>query len=665
MQFFERIGQGILFRENGETVKLTAWGRNAFRLESVYAGEIPEENAALLACEEQKVDVEIREMEASVVNGKIRAELSVAEWGHSLQIRFLNQDGKVLLSEISRGGALQKRARYYRPLAGGTYYLKASFLPNAGEKIYGMGQYQQEIMDLKGCNLELAHRNSQASVPFYISSEGYGFLWNNAAVGNVHFGLNTTEWEAESTKKCDYWITAGDSPKEIEEAYADAVGKVPMMPEYGLGFWQCKLRYFNQEQVLEIAKEYQKRNVPVDVLVIDYYHWLRCGDWKFDSEYFPNPKEMIDALKEMGIECMVSVWPQVDERSENYEEMKQQGLLVRSNGGVDVQMQFHGNNHFLDATNPRTRKYVWDKMKQNYWDMGVRTFWLDEAEPEYGTYDYEQYRYYAGPVVEKGNLYPREYARLFYEGQQENGQQDIVNLLRCAWVGSQRYGALVWSGDIMSTYEDFRKQICAGIHMGIAGIPWWTTDIGGFHDGNIYDPEFRELLIRWFEFGAFCPVMRIHGSRKPHEPVVDQKGEERECTGAPNEIWSYGPENEKIMTRYIGIRTLMKDYIRNIMKEAHESGDPVIRALFYEFPADQKTYDITDEYCFGGDILVAPVCHKGAVSRTVYLPAGASWTHAGSGKVYEGGAAYEIDAPIDSIPIFLRDGRQDYLIGKI
>lgn len=180
--------------------------------------------------------------------------------------------------------------------------------------------------------------------------------------------------------------------------------------------------------------------------------------------------------------------------------------------GIDVQMDFHGNNVFMDATNPRTRKYVWEKCRKNYGSLGIQTFWLDEAEPEFTTYDFENYRYFAGPVAEVGNIYPREYARLFYEGQKLDGQEEIVNLIRCAWAGSQRYGALVWSGDIMSTYEDFRKQICAGIHMGLSGIPWWTTDIGGFHGGVTEDGEFRKLLVRWFQFGTFCPVMRIHGA---------------------------------------------------------------------------------------------------------------------------------------------------------
>lgn len=666
MKFFEQIGSALIFREDGETVRVEPWQKDSLRVRGVLLSDIQDASVALLETEKiSSVIVIESERKASITNGKITAILEVQPWGEKLRITFINEKGNVLLREIANGGALCQRAHQYKTMVGGNYKLKVTFDAIDSEKIYGMGQYQQECMNLKGCNLELAHRNSQASIPFYISSIGYGFLWNNAAIGEVHFGTNTTEWIAYSTKQLDYWITAGNTPAQIEENYANAVGKAPMMPEYGLGFWQCKLRYYNQDQVIEIAKEYKKREIPIGVMVIDHFHWPRCGDYRFDEEYFPDPQIMVKELHEMGIETMVSIWPQVDWRSENYDEMKQQGLLVRSNAGVDVQMLFHGNNVFIDATNPRTRKYVWDKCKKNYKDLGIRTFWLDEAEPEFATYDYECYRYAAGAVEEIGNIYPREYARLFYEGQKKEGQEDIVNLVRCAWAGSQRYGALVWSGDIFSSYEDFRKQICAGLHMGLSGIPWWTTDIGGFHGGNVNDTKFQNLLIRWFQFGTFCPGMRLHGNREPREEIINKAGEVREGSGADNEVWSYGESNYKIMVKFIRIRELLRDYIRDLMLQAHEKGTPVMRTMFYEFPKDELCWDIKDAYMFGADILVAPVVQPEAVSRLVYLPPKITWTNASTGKKYEGGKIYEVNAPIETIPIFLRDGKQEYLIGKI
>ena len=655
MQYFEKQGNALIFRQDGETVRVEPWQKDSLRVRGTLLSEIEEGSIALLDPEPVEAEIElVDERKATIKNGKIQAVLEVQPWGQKLRITFLNQKGEVLLSEIANGGALCLRAHDYRALKGGAYQLKVSFDSNPDEKIYGMGQYQQERMNLKGCNLELAHRNSQASIPFYVSSLGYGFLWHNAAVGEVHFGTNTTEWLARTTKQLDYWVTAGDTPAEIEEHFADAIGKVPMMPEYGLGFWQCKLRYYNQEQVLNVAREYKKRGIPLDVFVIDYYHWPRCGDYRFDEEYFPDPKAMIDELHEMGIETMVSIWPQIDWRSENYEEMKQQGLLVKSNAGVDVQMLFHGNNVFLDATNPRTRKYVWEKVKKNYADLGIRTFWLDEAEPEFSTYEYECYRYAAGPVEEIGNIYPREYSRMFYEGQKESGQEDIVNLVRCAWLGSQKYGALVWSGDIFSTYEDFRKQICAGLHMGLCGIPWWTTDIGGFMTDDVNDPDFQQLLIRWYEFAVYSAVFRMHGDRGPHNiPPLDDRdfGGGYLYTGQSNELWSYGEENYRIMKKYYDIRISMHDYIKQLYDEASENGSPLIRTMFYEFPDDKKCWELQDQYMFGSEYLVAPIFHLNEFEREVYLPEG-RWEDTRDGKVYEGGQTIRAAAPIDSIPVF-------------
>ncbi len=664
MGFFKEEKGALIFRENGETLMIEPWGRDSLRVRSVVLGEITDYSAALLETKNagNKIKITVSEDEdgrkAEIENGNITASCYVQPWGDALQVSFKETDsGKVLLQEITNGGALARKARYFRHIGGDVYKLKVRFESDPDEKLFGMGQYQQERMNLKGCNLELAHRNSQASVPFLLSDKGYGFLWNNAAVGEVHFGLDITEWVAEETRQLDYWITAGKTPSDIVSNYTSVTGRAPMMPEYGLGYWQCKLRYYNQEQVLDIAREYHKRNVPVDVIVIDYYHWPRCGDWRFDPEYFPDPKAMIKELNDMGIECMVSIWPQVDIRSENFGEMKQQGLLVKSHSGVDVQMVFHGDNLFMDATNPRTREYVWDKCKKNYADLGVKTFWLDEAEPEFTGYDYENYRYAVGAVLEMGNIYPREYARLFYEGQKAQGQERIVNLIRCAWAGSQRYGALVWSGDIMSTWEDFRKQIVAGLQMGIAGIPWWTTDIGGFHGGDTRKEEFKELLIRWFEFGCFCPVMRMHGSRLPHSEIVNKAGEVREITGADNEIWSYGPEAYEIMKKFIDIREQMRDYTRSLMEETSRTGAPVIRTLFYEFPEDKRTWTITDEYMYGGNLLVAPVCHQGEMSRPVYFPRGCDWIDAFTGSRYSGGEEIAALAPIDRIPVYYRTDR--------
>lgn len=300
---------------------------------------------------------------------------------------------------------------------------------------------------------------------------------------------------------------------------------------------------------------------------------------------------------------------------------------------------------------------VWNKAKRNYYDKGVKLFWLDEAEPEFGVYDYDNYRYYAGPVLEVGNIYPRMYAKTFFDGMTAAGEKQVINLLRCAWAGSQKYGALVWSGDIHSSFRSLRNQFAAGLNMGIAGIPWWTTDIGGFHGGNIHDPKFHELLIRWFQWGVFSPVMRLHGNRDPQVlPEQPYRDGIAQCpTGAPNEVWSYGEETGEILTSCLQLREKLKSYISKIMAETHEKNSPIMRTMFFEFPDQAESWNIYDQYCFGPDLLVAPVMHEGTRSRDVWLPAGETWIDFYTHEHYAGGQTLHHCAPLHQIPVFIRE----------
>lgn len=651
----------LIYRYDAEEVWIEAWGENALRIRSTKEDQMPQEDWALISRSVNEAAIEYTEEGAVLYNGKIRAEIT--NYG---KIIVYNSDGKILLEEYVRNrkdvrdckcSAIEVEAREFRPILGGDYHLTVRFeSQDKDEKIYGMGQYQQPYLNLKGLDLEMAHRNSQASVPFAISSLGYGLLWNNPGVGRVVFGKNILSFEAYSTKKMDYWIVAGDTPADIEEAYASVTGTVPMMPEYGLGFWQCKLRYQTQEELLEVAREYKRRKLPIDVIVIDFFHWPKQGEWKFDPVYWPDPDAMVAELKEMGIELMVSIWPTVDKTCENYEEMLEKGYLIRTERGFRVGLDFQGATIHYDATNPKAREYVWEKVKQNYYSKGIKVFWLDEAEPEYTVYDFDNYRYHRGTNLQIGNTYPVDYAKTFYEGMEKEGQQNIVNLLRCAWAGSQKYGALVWSGDIASSYESMRNQLAAGLNMGIAGIPWWTTDIGGFHGGDPNDSEFRELFARWFEWGTFCPVMRLHGDREPRQPQYGTTGGATCCSGAANEVWSYGEEIYEICKKYMFLREKLRPYTRALMEEAHEKGTPVMRTLFYVYPQDRKCWEVEDEYLYGSEILVAPILYAGQRSREVYLPTGENWIEYATGKKYEGGQIVEAVADLDTIPVFVKEG---------
>jgi len=665
MKMFEMNSGVLICRLNGEAIWIIPWGTNSVRVIAAVM-TAPVLNGWALIDQENKPppSVSIEENCASLINGKIKVVVRKKEWPCRLELSFYNQKSGLLFKEMDSGGALRLNARKFTPLSGTGYRINACFENNAEEHLYGMGQYQQEFLDLKHCNLELAQRNSQASVPFVLSSSGYGFLWHNPSIGSVSFGENYTQWFSENSKQLDYWVTAGDTPREILSSYADATGHVPMMPEYGMGFWQCKLRYWNQEQLLDIAREYKKRDIPVDVIVCDFFHWPHMGDFRFEEEFFPDPKAMTDELEKMNIKLMVSVWPQIDLESENFNEMREKGFLVHTERGVNIQMLFGGKSVFYDATNPDARNYVWQKCKKNYYNHGIKIFWLDEAEPEFGEYDFENYRYFLGSALEVSNIYPQLHSRAFYDGMREENQENIINLVRCAWAGSQRYGALVWSGDIHCDFNTLKRQVCAGLNMGIAGIPWWTTDIGGFHGGDPCDPDFRELLIRWFQWGCFCPVMRLHGDRRPTGiPVYRKDGSVSLFTGSDNEVWCYGPEAYEILVKYIRLREALRPYIRDLMRDAHENGAPVMRPMFYEFPDDRGSWLIKDQYMFGADMLVAPVMEPKALTRQVYLPEGAEWTDLHSGEKYKSGVI-TANAPLDIIPVFLKNNSHANLITR-
>lgn len=680
-----RENNSLKIKSGNSQVWIEPWGENSLRVRMTKEPVMNENNWALCEpvkyCEasfsEETIDVtdpwymsdeysryHQKGVNHTITNGKITAKVSFEGC-----ISFFNQNGELLTEEYWRNRnrinrycvPLRVEARELKCYQGSTdYELTARFEAFDDEKIFGMGQYQEKNLNKKGAVLELAHRNSQASVPFMLSSRGYGFLWNNPAIGTATFGINKTEWYAKSTKKLDYFITAGDTPAEIEENYTAATGRAPKMPEYGLGYWQCKLRYRNQQELLEVARKHKKLGLPMDAIVIDFFHWTIQGDFKFEPRDWPDPEGMIRELKELGIETVVSIWPTIDERSENFGKMADSGYLVSADRGNGIHMTWMGNTVFYDATNPGAREYVWEKCRENYYKYGIKCFWLDEAEPEYGPYDFDNYRYYAGPALQCTNIYPLMYVKGFYDGLKSEGETEVLSLVRCAWAGSQKYGALTWSGDIHSSFRAMREQLQAGLNMSVAGIPWWTSDIGGFLGGDISDPKFRELLVRWFEWGAFCPVFRMHGERSPwHEREEEFINGVRQLTsGQDNEVWSFGEDNFEILKKYLFLRERLRPYIRECMDEASLSGMPVMRPLFFDFYKDKTAWKIEDEYMFGPNILVAPVMEENTSERKVYLPEGAIWTDANTKKAYSGGQNVTVPAPLDIIPVFIRDNKK-------
>ena len=632
----------IYMTRAGEAVCVSACGKNSIRFQAAPSGKLIEQNWTLMP---QEVPAKVWEEEDKAVleTGTMRAELT-----HDGKLTYF-RDGKQILREQPEM-TFNSGIRNYRNKGSHLWTVRISFEANENEHFYGLGHEPTDCFDLKGCTYDLRHLNAKCSMPYVYSTLGYGFLWNQPSTGRCELARNRTRWTSDSTRQVDY-VVIGGSPREVAGTLADLTGHAPMMPDWATGFWQCKLRYETQEQVLSVARRYKELGIPLSVIVIDYFHWTEQGDYRYDPKYWPDPRAMADELHKMGIRLMVSMWPTINEKSENYQTMLDNNMLIRTVSGSNRVFDFYGPQAEIDPTNPETRKYVWQRLKENYVDNGVDLLWFDEAEPEIHPEHFDNLILSLGNGDEVGLIYPYYYAQLVYDGMKEMGRDDIVTLSRCAYIGAQKFGTLVWSGDIPSTFESLRKQIKSGLNMAMCGIPWWTTDIGGFYGGDIESDEFRELIVRWFQYGVFCPVFRLHGSRNGHDRTRDII----EPSGGDNELWSFGDRDYEILRDLVFLRERLRPYIHDQMAIASKDGVPVMRPLLFDWPEDETCTSIGDEFLFGDDILFAPIVNQGETSRRVYLPAG-EWVFARDGKEYAGGQWITCTAELNEFIAFVKKG---------
>ena len=657
MGFFSSTNGSVQYRRSGETVLIEPYGPDCLRVRATVNGSFNDATSVLLPPLESNAQITADDNVATITSGRLRATIDAAG-----RICFGTTDGRTLLEEVAfaRGCAHLPASRQYDNGHGNLHRIAVRFAAREGERFYGMGQRTHGRLDQKGCVLELAHRNTQATIPFLLSSEGYGLIWNVPSYGRAELAANHTCWIAEAARQVDYVVVAGEGPREILSKYTDITGRSPMIPQWATGFWQCKLRYRTQDELMGIARKYKKLGLPLSVIVIDFFHWTAMGEWQFDPKCWPDPDAMVRELSDMGVKLMVSVWPAVGPWAKTFPHMVDSGMLLKTNSGTAGLIPIGDNGHpeigevaFYDSTNPAARDFVWDRIREGYLKHDIDAFWLDACEPEMIPFQPQNVRCHMGPATEVGNLYPFYHQKMVYEGLQRANRGDVLTLCRSAWLGSQRYGAALWSGDIHSTWANLKMSVPAGLNAMMSGLAWWTTDIGGFCSSNANDPAFHELLVRWFEYGVFCPLFRLHGARDPFTPDPNA------CigVGAPNEIWSYGPQVYQKIAPLLMLRERLRPYIREQMQLTHEAGVPIMRPMFFEFDGDDRCARIEDQFMFGPGILVAPVTQSGAEARSVYLPAGSTWTHAWTGQSFAGGQTVSVPAPLGQGPVFLRDGK--------
>ncbi len=649
----------IIFQSRDELMVVEPYGENIIRVRSTRNRTLSEEGCTLLPPGEDCATARLVDESTAVIeNGIISVEAKTFDDNRNCELTFFKNGKKVLKTNeggLQRSWGMTQAKYEYK--GGNNYKINVKFEANEDEHIYGLGHERGISFDRKNSSCELIQYNTKATVPVVYSSLGYGFFWNNPSLGRCEFTKNQTQWTADNAYQADWLVFVGENPGEVMENYGRLTGFAPMMPEWVGGFWQSKLRYESQEDLLEVARKYKEKNLPIDAIIIDYFHWTEQGDWDFDPELWPDPKGMCRELEKMNIHPAASVWPTINGRSKNFRHMDWEGMLVATEGGQSGLLGFYGSQFYIDPTNPKTREYQWEQVKKSYYSYGIKSYWLDATEPEIYPQQFDNLRFYTGNGESVALAYPFFNQKTFYEGLKKEGEDHSVLLTRCAYAGSQRFGAIVWNGDIPSTFEALKESVVSGLSMAMSGIPWWNSDIGGFFGGDIESDYFRELVVRWFQFGLFCPVMRLHGNRKKPSNHVDRHPGIPEMSGGDNEIWSFGEETYEILKKILGLRERLKPYTMSLAKEASEKGAPLMRPMFFEFPEDEECYKLDDQYMYGPHILFAPIYEYGQTKRMVYLPRG-EWVRISDKTVTIGGKFVECKAKKDEFIAFVKKGAE-------
>ncbi len=543
------------------------------------------------------------------------------------------------------------------------YEVGATFRSPGDEHYYGLGQNQQGFLDQRGHKVECeANYNAVGGaswcVPFMVTNKGYGLLWDNPSKTTIAPGFNErTQWTSQVGQRVSFFVITGATPDEIYGGYRLLTGDTPMLPKGAYGFIQCKQRYVTQAEMLAVARGYRERHLPLDVIVLDWFYYNGMGQMDFIKDRWPDPAAMNRQLHAMDIETMISVWPRFEPGTRYYDMVKSKGWFEHLADGTPTDgLPFDKAGSDIDSTNPEAMKWYWETVRDQIMSKGFDALWADETEPDLppnGSY------LHIGPGTQFFNVYPLFHTAGLYDGFRKDlpGKRALI-MSRDAYIGAQHNGTIFWSSDISPTWDTLTRQIPTGLNATASGIAYWGNDVGGWQNlpeshipahpplidpgdarANVHhDDDYPELYVRWFEYGAFLPTFRTHGTR------------------TYNEVWSYGRQAETILSKYLRLRYELMPYIYSLGYGTHESGAPFMRALWMDFPKDPKTADSGDEYMFGPAFLVAPVTAQGQTTKQVYLPAGTAWYSYWTGARFAGGQTIEVNAPIDTLPLFVKAG---------
>jgi alpha-D-xyloside xylohydrolase len=553
-----------------------------------------------------------------------------------------------------------------------TYTAKQVFTLDKDEHIYGLGQMQRGKMSQRNLNVKMIQDNIDDYVPFIQSNKGWGLFWDNYSPTTFHDDETQTFFESEVADGIDYYFMVGGSADGVIACMRELTGHAPMFPLWTYGFWQSRERYKTQDELLEVVRNFRERGVPLDGIIQDWQYWGNNYQWNamdFVNPGFRNPEKMVEDVHKMNAHIIISIWNSFGPKTKQYKELDAIGALFNfetwPQSGYDgwpPRMDYPSGVRVYDPFNPKARDIYWRYLKEGLFSKNIDGWWIDSSEPDHFNpkeEDFDQ-QTYLGSFRKVRNAFPLMTVGGVYDNQRAvTSDKRVFILTRSAFAGQQRYGANLWSGDVVASWKALRNQISAGLNVSMAGIPHWNSDIGGFflwdYRNPLQNPDYRELHVRWMQFGAFCPMMRSHGE------------------GYPREIYQFGEKGNPVydaIEKAIQLRYSLLPYIYSTSWEVTNNHSSMMRALVMDFASDNDALDIDNQYMFGKSILVCPVTEAqylkndeqvvadfSSVKKSeVYLPRGTSWYDYWTGEQHEGGQTISKETPLDIIPLFVKAG---------
>ncbi|OFA07366.1 alpha-xylosidase BoGH31A precursor [Duganella phyllosphaerae] len=626
----QRSDAGLLIRTAQGTVRIEPWSDRVIHVLAGHdAGWHGNYNPAVIAKPAAvqwtvSETPEYQQLATSVLQVRVAKATGV--------ISFHDAQGKAILKELADG-----RSAVPGSPVSQKFELDAP--------VFGLGQHLNGAFDYRGTTVHLQQANRDVAVPMLVSANGFGILWNNASVTDVDAGLPATphhplHFRSEAGGGIDYHFIYGPELDGVVAGYRELTGRAPMMARWTWGLWQSKEHYKTQAELLGIAARYRAMQVPLDAVVQDWQYW-NPGGWgahQMDPVRFPDPQRMLRTLHEQNVHAIVSVWARFDTTTANAAELDQAGALYPKTYPNVYPVGF---GRWYDAYSPTARSLYWDQINRTLGRHGWDGWWLDGSEAELGgTWgEMRDVKTGAGPGAQVLNAYPLLHTTGVYQGSLRAAPAKRPFILtRSAYSGQQRNAAITWSGDTAATWEVLRAHLPAALNFTLSGIPYWSADIGGFFGGKPLDPAYAELYTRWYQFGAFNPMFRVHG------------------TGDGKEIWQFDQPTQAILRKYTELRYRLLPYIYSASWDVSRRHGTMMRALAMDFRADAQAVTVPDQYMFGPTLMVAPVTGAKADVRTVYLPGKEDWFDFWTGKRQAGGKVIVAQADIATIPLFARAG---------